>query len=73
MVGTPGRIIDMLDRKNLILKDLQTIVLDESDQMLNMGFQEDVEKIYQFIQQQNKGMRWFYNFNYKIFNIKVQH
>ena len=63
----------MLDRKNLILKDLQTIVLDESDQMLNMGFQEDVEKIYQFIQQQNKGMRWFYNFNHKIFNIKVQH
>lgn len=56
MVGTPGRVIDLLERNAISFKDLQTIVLDESDTMLNMGFQEDVEKIYRFIQDQNEGL-----------------
>ena len=45
IVGTPGRIMDLQDRKELILSDLQVIVLDETDQMLNIGFQEDIERI----------------------------
>lgn len=49
VVGTPGRVIDLLERNAISFKDLQTIVLDESDTMLNMGFQEDVEKIYSYI------------------------
>ncbi|XP_028792582.1 DEAD-box ATP-dependent RNA helicase 53, mitochondrial [Neltuma alba] len=44
-VGTPGRIIDLLNRGALNLKDIQFVVLDEADQMLQVGFQEDVEKI----------------------------
>ncbi|KAL2316855.1 hypothetical protein Fmac_030731 [Flemingia macrophylla] len=44
-VGTPGRIIDLLNRGALNLKDVQFVVLDEADQMLQVGFQEDVEKI----------------------------
>lgn len=44
-VGTPGRIIDLLNRGSLNLKDVQFVVLDEADQMLQVGFQEDVEKI----------------------------
>jgi ATP-dependent RNA helicase DeaD len=45
VVGTPGRIIDHLQRKTLDLSQLRFLVLDEADEMLNMGFQEDVETI----------------------------
>ncbi len=45
VVGTPGRVIDLLDRGDLTLKDLSWVVLDEADEMLNMGFIQDVEKI----------------------------
>jgi ATP-dependent RNA helicase DeaD len=45
VVGTPGRIIDLIERKKLKLQNVKTLVLDEADEMLNMGFKEDVEKI----------------------------
>jgi ATP-dependent RNA helicase DeaD len=45
VVGTPGRLIDVLDRKSLRLDSISMIVLDEADEMLKMGFIEDVEKI----------------------------
>jgi ATP-dependent RNA helicase DeaD len=45
VVGTPGRLNDLLERKVLILSDVKTVVLDEADEMLNMGFIEEVEKI----------------------------
>lgn len=45
VVGTPGRIMDHLDRKTLKLVHTNMIVLDEADEMLNMGFKEDIEQI----------------------------
>jgi ATP-dependent RNA helicase DeaD len=45
VVGTPGRLNDLLDRGVLVLSEVKTVVLDEADEMLNMGFIEDVEKI----------------------------
>jgi ATP-dependent RNA helicase DeaD len=45
VVGTPGRIIDHLDRGSLDLSRLRTAVLDEADEMLRMGFIDDVEKV----------------------------
>lgn len=45
VVGTPGRIIDHLDKGTLDLTQLRFLVLDEADEMLKMGFAEDVEKI----------------------------
>jgi len=45
LVGTPGRIIDHLNRGNINLTECNTVVLDEADEMLNMGFAEDVEVI----------------------------
>jgi ATP-dependent RNA helicase DeaD len=45
VVGTPGRVIDHLERKTLVLNKIDFLVLDEADEMLNMGFIEDVEKI----------------------------
>ncbi len=47
IVGTPGRVIDHLDRKTLDLSQVNMVVLDEADEMLNMGFIDDVEKILQ--------------------------
>ncbi|MDE2511045.1 MAG: DEAD/DEAH box helicase, partial [Elusimicrobia bacterium] len=45
VVGTPGRIIDHIERGALVLNDVKTIVLDEADEMISMGFKEDLEKI----------------------------
>jgi ATP-dependent RNA helicase DeaD len=45
VVGTPGRILDHLSRKTLDLSGLRFMILDEADEMLNMGFIEDVQKI----------------------------
>lgn len=45
VVGTPGRILDHLERKTLDLSELITFVIDEADEMLRMGFIEDVEMI----------------------------
>jgi ATP-dependent RNA helicase DeaD len=45
VVGTPGRLNDLLERKVLNLGEIKTVVLDEADEMLNMGFVEEVEKI----------------------------
>jgi ATP-dependent RNA helicase DeaD len=47
VVGTPGRIIDHIRRKTLNLSDVATVVLDEADEMLNMGFIEDMQTILQ--------------------------
>jgi len=45
VVGTPGRIIDHIKRRTLLLSNIETIILDEADEMLNMGFKEDIETI----------------------------
>ena len=44
-VGTPGRVMDHIRRRTLKLADLQSIIFDEADEMLNMGFREDMETI----------------------------
>lgn len=45
VVGTPGRVMDLMRRKVLKLDDIKYVVLDEADEMLNMGFVEDIETI----------------------------
>ncbi len=54
VVGTPGRIIDHLERGTLNIESLEYFVLDEADEMLNMGFIEDVEKILEKIKERKK-------------------
>jgi ATP-dependent RNA helicase DeaD len=44
-IGTPGRVIDLIDRKALDLTSLKIVVLDEADRMLDIGFRPDIEKI----------------------------
>lgn len=45
VVGTPGRVLDLLNKKKLELKNIDIVVLDEADEMLNMGFKEDIDLI----------------------------
>lgn len=47
VVATPGRLIDLIERKAINLEEIQYVVLDEADEMLNMGFQDDIEFILQ--------------------------
>ena len=49
IVGTPGRIIDLLKRGDLRCNDLKCLVLDEADEMLSLGFQEDIRTIFKYL------------------------
>ena len=48
IVATPGRLMDLMDRKVIDLTKIRFVVLDEADEMLNMGFREDIEHILSF-------------------------
>jgi ATP-dependent RNA helicase DeaD len=54
IVGTPGRLLDHIRRKTIRLGNIKTIVLDEADEMLNMGFIEDIEKILESVPEQRQ-------------------
>jgi ATP-dependent RNA helicase DeaD len=45
VIGTPGRVMDHMERGSLRLKDLKLVILDETDRMLDMGFRDDIETI----------------------------
>ena len=45
IVATPGRLMDLINRKVVKLSDVKTVILDEADEMLNMGFKEDIDAI----------------------------
>ncbi len=45
VVATPGRLIDLIERKAIHLENIEYVILDEADEMLNMGFQDDIEFI----------------------------
>ena len=54
VVGTPGRIMDMIERGHLKVNNIQTIILDEADKMLDMGFEESITDIYNKIIESSK-------------------
>lgn len=58
IIGTPGRLNDHLRRKTLSLKHLKTLVLDEADIMLDMGFREEIDAI---LEQAKKGNIWLFS------------
>jgi len=47
--GTPGRVFDMIQRRNLRTRDLKMLVIDEADEMLNRGFKEQIYDIYRYL------------------------
>ncbi len=56
VIGTPGRIMDHLERKTLDLSNVKMVVLDETDRMLDMGFREDIERILKSVPEQRQMM-----------------
>jgi len=59
VVATPGRLIDLIERKAINLEAIKYVVLDEADEMLNMGFQDDIEFILQNTPQ--RGSTWLFS------------
>ena len=47
IIGTPGRVIDLIKRKKINLENIKSVVMDEADEMLNMGFKQDIDTILQ--------------------------
>lgn len=56
IIGTPGRLIDHIQRKTIRLEDVQVVVLDEADEMLDMGFLEDIQSILSLVPQERQTM-----------------
>ncbi|KAI3736467.1 hypothetical protein L6452_16009 [Arctium lappa] len=56
IVGTPGRVIDLIKRGSLKLSEVKFAVLDEADQMLNVGFADDVETIFEHLPRERQSM-----------------
>ncbi|AHI53583.1 DEAD-box ATP-dependent RNA helicase [Spiroplasma sabaudiense Ar-1343] len=54
VVGTPGRITDLLNRKALKLNQVRTVVLDEADEMLKMGFKQDINNLFASIPEEHQ-------------------
>ena len=61
VVGTPGRIIDHLERGTLNLDNLKTVILDEADEMISMGFKEEIEFILEKVNQEEKHQTWLFS------------
>ena len=59
IIATPGRLIDLIGRKAIRLDKLRFVVLDEADEMLNMGFKEDIDKILAFTPEQK--LTWLFS------------
>ncbi|KAJ2116805.1 hypothetical protein GGF48_004787, partial [Coemansia sp. RSA 921] len=58
VVGTPGRVIDLIDRNSLHLDAVEFICLDEADQMLDIGFKDDMEKVLKGVKQHRNGSKY---------------
>lgn len=56
VVGTPGRILDLMEHKNVDLRNCRYFVLDEADEMLSMGFLEDIRKILSRLPKERQGL-----------------
>ena len=60
VVGTPGRVVDHINKGTLRLDDLKTLVLDEADEMISMGFKEDLETVLKAIPQ-DQANTWLFS------------
>jgi len=75
IVGTPGRVLKHLDKKTINLENLQTLVLDEADRMLDMGFIEEIEKVISYAPKNRQTLLFSATFPEEIvdFSKNIQH
>ena len=69
VVGTPGRIMDHMRKKTLKLSNVKMVILDEADEMLNMGFREDIETILEHVPEERQTLLFSATMNEKILAI----
>jgi len=69
IVGTPGRVMDHMRRKTLKLDNVNMVVLDEADEMLNMGFEEDIETILKDVPEDRQTLLFSATMNKRILGI----
>ena len=69
IVGTPGRVMDHMRRKTIKLNNVKMIVLDEADEMLNMGFEEDIETILKDVPEERQTILFSATMNKRIMEI----
>ena len=69
VIGTPGRIMDHMRRKTLKLDNVKMCVLDEADEMLNMGFEEDIETILKDVPEERQTVLFSATMNKRIMGI----
>lgn len=69
VVGTPGRIMDHIERKTLKLDHISMVILDEADEMLNMGFREDIEQILSHAKEERQTVLFSATMSKEIMNI----
>ena len=69
IVGTPGRVLKHLNKESLELSNLKTLVLDEADRMLDMGFIEEIESVLSFVPKQRQTLLFSATYDDEILNI----
>ena len=69
VVATAGRLIDIIDKKQLDLSSLEFFVLDEADKMLDLGFEEELEKVLQIIPNSRQNLLFSATYEKKVENI----
>lgn len=69
VVGTPGRVLQHLDKGSLVLENVDSLVLDEADRMLDMGFIEDIEKVISFIPKERQTLLFSATYPKEIMNL----
>lgn len=73
VVGTPGRVLDHIERGTLRLNAIHTLVLDEADRMLDMGFIQDMKKIIRLIPHERQTLLFSATFSHEVQQIAAQH
>ena len=73
VVGTPGRVMDHIRRKTLKLNNISMVVLDEADEMLNMGFEEDINTILSQVPEERQTVLFSATMNKTILNISKKY
>jgi ATP-dependent RNA helicase RhlE len=69
LVATPGRLLELVESKAVYLSDIETLVLDEADKMLNLGFREEMNRIFKLLPRKRQNLLFSATLNDDITNI----
>lgn len=72
LVATPGRLLDLIDSNAVSLSKVETLVLDEADKMLNLGFKDEMERIFKFIPNKRQNLLFSATFSEDVDTVHQQ-